>query len=453
MAALTLDDFELCGRDAGRAAGLTLTCTGSAAYRDQLAVGRYRLPNGLRILLAPDFRAPVFAYQTWFGVGSKHENPQRTGLAHLFEHLMFKGTPRHPLGSFDREMERRGAETNAATWVDWTYYTQALAARADNLAVLIDFEADRMVNLELDAASFRSELEVVKNERRMAVEDNVGGQLSEALAALAYREHPYRWPTLGSMAHLELASMAELKQFYRRHYAPNNATVVLVGAVEPVAALTALARGYGALAATPRAVPGWSAEPLQTAPRQQQLACQVLSPQLAVAYPAPAEGHPDYPALEMLGEILLSGDSGRLYRSLVVSAQLASDVDGDLSPFAEPGLFEFSLILRPGVSGAAALAALQAELTRLPGDLQAAELEKARCNLELAILEELQDVEGCAAALGHHETNEGDFSRALTQLARYAKVELGDLSRVAAATFLLARRSAVLAHAAGEASL
>ena len=137
----------------------------------------------------------------------------------------------------------------------------------------------------------------------------------------------------------------------------------------------------------------------------------------------------------------------------MVSAQLASDVDGDLSPFAEPGLFEFSLILRPGVSGAAALAALQAELTRLPDDLQAAELEKARCNLELAILEELQDVEGCAAALGHHETNEGDFSRALTQLARYAKVELGDLSRVAAATFLLARRSAVLAHAAGEASL
>src|SRR5690606_24858724 len=148
-------------------------------------------------------RAPVFTYQTWFAVGSRDEDPQRTGLAHLFEHLMFKGTPRFPAGTLDREMESRGAQTNAATWVDWTYYTVSLAAQEDNLQTVVELEADRMQNLQLDEDVFRSELEVVKNERRMSVDNSVPGSMSEELFALAYREHPYRWPTIGAMEHLE----------------------------------------------------------------------------------------------------------------------------------------------------------------------------------------------------------------------------------------------------------
>ncbi|MEK7703326.1 MAG: insulinase family protein, partial [Myxococcota bacterium] len=164
------------------AAGLAQAATQVSArfldhhrYNDDLLAARFALANGLTIVLMVDRRAPVFAYQTWFRVGSRHEDPERTGLAHLFEHLMFKGTRTHPTGTFDREMERRGTQTNAATWVDWTFYTQSLAARGDNLETLAGFEADRMRNLVLDEKTFRSELEVVKNERRMSVEDSIGG--------------------------------------------------------------------------------------------------------------------------------------------------------------------------------------------------------------------------------------------------------------------------------------
>ena len=453
MTRLTQADLRGCAADASRLAGIPVTCTGSASFGARLVVARFCLANGLRVVLAPDDQAPVFAYQTWFGVGSKHEDPQQTGLAHLFEHLMFKGTHRFPTGTFDREMERRGAQTNAATWVDWTYYTQAMAARGDNLATLIGFESDRMHNLVLDAATFQSELEVVKNERRMAVEDNVAGMLDEALAALAYTAHPYRWPTLGSMAHLEAVDLAALRAFYRRHYVPNNATLVLVGALEPVDTLMQLARAYGPLEARPLAPASWPVEPAQPAQRQRQIACDVLSAQLLVGYHAPAQGDPDYPALELLAEILVGGDSARLYQDLVVSLQLASDVDGGAAPFAEPGLFQFDLQLRPGVSARAALAALQAALDRLGAELVPAELDKARCQLELSMFEGLRDVEGRAEALGHHETNAGDFSLGLTQMAAYGQATLADLRRVAAAVFALHRRNVVLGHPAGEASL
>ena len=237
----------MASRDSGRRVDLL----SQHRYNESLSVGRFALENGLGMLVLSDDRAPVFAYQTWFGVGSKHEDPQRTGLAHLFEHLMFKGTRNHRPGEFDREMERRGTQTNAATWVDWTYYTETLAARGDNLATVIRFEADRMTELLIDEATFKSELEVVKNERRLSVEDSVSGLLSEKLYATAFTVHPYRWPTIGAMQHLEAARIDELVQFYRTHYAPNNATVVVAGAIDVAETLTLLARAYGPLSPQP----------------------------------------------------------------------------------------------------------------------------------------------------------------------------------------------------------
>ena len=132
-------------------------------FADKISAARFALPNGLRVILMANHSAPIFSYQSWFKVGSKHEKPGKTGLAHLFEHLMFKGTTNHPVGEFDTEMESRGCQTNAATWVDWTYYTQSLAQQNDNLEQVIHFESDRMMNLILDEKTFLSELEVVKN--------------------------------------------------------------------------------------------------------------------------------------------------------------------------------------------------------------------------------------------------------------------------------------------------
>jgi zinc protease len=443
------ETFARCATAASAASGVPIKLTGSHCFAGNLHAARFELQNGLTVLLCPNFRAPIFAYQTWFKVGSKHEDPARTGLAHLFEHLMFKGTAKHPTGSFDREMELRGAQTNAATWVDWTYYTQALAARGDNLETVVDFEADRMVNLQIDEQTFRSELEVVKNERRMSVEDSVVGSMGEVLMAQAYTQHSYRWPTIGSMAHLQAATVADLQQFYRMYYAPNNATVVLVGALDPLPTLTLLAQRYGPLARQQVHRPERSAEPVQQAERRVDLQRQVMAPQLLVGYHAPSQADPAYAASEVLEEILAAGDTARLYRRLVTDMELASEVSGSASPFAEPGLFEFYMAGRAGVQPDSLLLALQQELQAVGQGVSTDEMDKAKNSLELEQLESLKDIEGCAEALGHFETNYGDFGRAFELTAAYQQVTPQQVQQLAQTIFRPTNGTVVVATSEG----
>ncbi|MCK5690775.1 insulinase family protein, partial [Myxococcota bacterium] len=272
----------------------------SGGFNADLKAARFRLGNGLRALLMVDPRAPVFAYQTWFHVGSKNENPERTGLAHLFEHLMFKGTQTHPAGVFDKEMERRGTQTNAATWVDWTYYTQSLAARGDNLEALMGFESDRMQNLLLDDETFTSEMEVVKNERRMVVDNSVSGTLNEALFETAYKEHSYRWPTIGKMEHLEETTLEDARDFYQAHYTPNNATVVIVGDINLVQTLKLLAKYYGAIPARSPQKSVIKEEPVQTEERRVVIQRPMAATQVVMAFHVPDQRHDDYAPLEFL---------------------------------------------------------------------------------------------------------------------------------------------------------
>jgi zinc protease len=411
-----------------------------------LVAARFRLDNGLGIVMMPDHRAPVFAYQTWFRVGSKHEDSERTGLAHLFEHLMFKGTVRHPTGELDREMERRGSQTNAATWVDWTYYTQMLATRGDNLPTVIDFEVDRMTGIILDQATFESEREVVKNERRMTVEDSVAGTLSETLYATAYTSHPYRNPTIGSMAHLDAASLDDLRHFYRAYYAPNNATVVLVGDLDPAATLIALAAAYGPLASQQLPQQHRPEEPRQNVARQCQLERPVVAPQLMIGFHAPAQGDADYALVEMLSEILVAGDNARLYHRLITVEQLATELAGYQAPFAEPSLYEVVVTARPGADPQRIIDVVQEELDRLASeDVAPRELEKARNGLELALLDALSTPEGCAEALGHFETNHSSIAMAFEGPETWSAVDAASLRRVAAELFRAGNRTAVVA--------
>lgn len=422
--------FKNAAQTSSRETSKPVECTGYFSFGENLAAGRFKLANGLTILLLADRRAPIFAYQTWFKVGSKHENPHKTGLAHLFEHLMFKGTKKHPSGQFDREMERRGSQTNAATWVDWTYYIEALAARGDNLAMVIDFEVDRMTNLILDEKTFRSELEVVKNERRMSVDDNVRGAMTEALFEQAYTHHPYRWPTIGSMRHLEESTIADLQAFYHTYYAPNNATVVVAGDLDIAETLTRLAQNYGELTAQKIPEQQKIIEPAQTAPRSLYLKKSVVTPQIILGFHIPGQLHRDFAALEILNDILFSGDSARLYRKLVTETQLASEVGGYALPFAEPGLYEMMLTLRPGVEINYVLQVLHEEFKNLEKGISAHEWQKARNSLELSMVASLKDAEGCAEGLGHFETNYGDFALMFRSLERWHDIRQEDVQRV-----------------------
>ena len=197
----------------------------------------YRLDNGLKVILLRDPAAPVFAYQTWFAVGSRHEREGKTGIAHLFEHLMFNETESLPPGEFDRKLEAAGGETNAATWVDWTYYRDNLpqggagagGARSRPIAWRTWCWATTQVE---------SEREVVANERRYRVDDDVDGFLNEELYKLAFTTHPYHWPTIGWMEDIEAITIDDCRTFYRTYYAPNNATLVIVGDIDEARTLS-----------------------------------------------------------------------------------------------------------------------------------------------------------------------------------------------------------------------
>ncbi|HEX7604301.1 MAG TPA: pitrilysin family protein, partial [Polyangiaceae bacterium] len=213
-------------------------------FGPSMVVERFAMGNGLRILMLEDHTAPVVCLQTWFGVGSRHEHAGKTGIAHLFEHLMFGETEGRPHGAFDRLLEEAGAETNAATFLDWTYYHMNLPKDALELAVKL--EAERMSRLVLREPQVASEKEVVANERRQRVDDDVDGAVSELLYKEAFREHGYGWPTIGWMQDIQGFTPEDCMQFYKTYYAPNNATLVAVGDVEPRDLLRHVQAGYGA---------------------------------------------------------------------------------------------------------------------------------------------------------------------------------------------------------------
>src|ERR1700749_680263 len=207
---------------------------------------RYRLANGLGLLTAIDRSAPIVALQTWYRVGSRHERPGATGMAHLFEHLMFGQTQKLAPGEFDRLVEVTGGESNAATWVDWTYYRLSLPAR--DLALGLKLESQRMQHLVLEPTPVEAERDVVTNERRERVEDDVDGWLDEKLMASAFPVHPYRWPTIGWMEDIRALSLPDIPAFYRTWYAPNNATLVCVGDFDEAALMDLVATSYGGIA-------------------------------------------------------------------------------------------------------------------------------------------------------------------------------------------------------------
>ncbi len=399
-----------------------------------LQAARFRLENHLTFLALPDPQAPVFAYQTWFRVGSRHEKKGKTGIAHLFEHLMFKGTKTHPTGEFDKEMELRGAQTNAATWVDWTYYREALPALADNFEVVVGYEADRMVNLALSQAMVDSEREVVKNERRQRVDNSVHGTLDELTYRTAYADHPYGHPTIGYMEDLNSMTMAEFEEFYRTFYAPNNAIVVVVGALELERIVATIARAYGPLPA--QAVPALQMpkEPMQKEMRRAEMKRATDSERISIVFHAPAQDAEEHAVLQVAAEVLCGGETGRIYQDLVVEKEWCQDVHASITPYQEPGLFQLDLSLKPDESGdEAEKRALEHLVICAKKGVTDREVEKAKNRIESAFLRALTDVDGKAEQIGHFETTAGDAGFVLTVLERLRKVTPLDVKKTVAA--------------------
>ncbi|HEY0477474.1 MAG TPA: pitrilysin family protein [Kofleriaceae bacterium] len=406
---------------------------------------RFRLGNGLGLITVIDPRAPIVALQTWYRVGSRHERPGATGMAHLFEHLMFGATASLPPGEFDRLVERTGGESNAATWVDWTYYRLSLPAR--DLPLGIQLESGRMQNLVLEPAPVEAERDVVTNERRERVEDDVDGWLDEQLMAHAFTEHPYRWPTIGWMEDIRALPLAEIRAFYRTWYAPNNATLVCVGEIDEAAVLDLVARSYGDL--PPATLPEIARvrEPEQTRERVVRAPKPIATDRLLVGYKAPGQDDADWATLEIIATLLAGCPSARLYRRLVIEHEAASSVDAQLTPFRDPSLLRLAVTAARGHTADEILAVIDRELAAMAEQPpRHAEVEKAKAIAETDFWTSLVDVDGKAEALGHYETALGDFRKVNAIAERLAAVTHDDVARCVRGYLRSERRTVVIAE-------
>ncbi len=406
---------------------------------------RFRLDNGLGLITAIDRRAPIVALQTWYRVGSRHERPGATGMAHLFEHLMFGQTQTLPPGEFDRLVERTGGESNAATWVDWTYYKLSLPAR--DLPLGIRLEAERMQHLVLEPAPVEAERDVVTNERRERVEDDVDGWLDEQLMAQAFTVHPYRWPTIGWMEDIRALSLPDIRAFYRTWYAPNNATLVCVGDFDERALLDLVASHYGVIERQPIATAAPVVEPEQTRERIVRAPKPIATDRLLVGYKAPGQDDPDWATLEIVATLLAGSPSARLYRRLVIEREVASSVDAQLTPFRDPSLLRLAVTSARGHGADEVLALIDGELAAMAERPPArAEVEKAKALAETDFWTSLVDVDGKAEALGHYETALGDFRKVTSLAERLAAVTVEDVARAVHAYLRPERRTIVIAE-------
>jgi zinc protease len=391
---------------------------------------RYRLDNGLDILLHVDNRAPVVCFQTWFSVGSRHEYPGKTGIAHLLEHLMFGETENRAHGAYDELLEAAGADNNAATYLDWTYYT--VSAPAEALPLVIDLESDRMQNLVLREEPVASEREVVASERRQTVDDDVDGKLSEILYANAFSRHGYRWPTIGTMEDIQGLTTQDCRDFYKTYYAPNNAKLVIVGDMQTGEVLAQIEAAYGGLvSAVIPAVPD-RAEPEPRASSRVEVRLPAATAKLAIAYPSPAMASADHAVLELVNEVLFGGRASRAHRRMVQEAECATDVRAYVGPFVDASLYEIHATAREGTGSGQLLDAVDEVIASLESHpLTADELLRARSRLELGILQGMDTVAGRAEQIGFYDVVLADPGAIFDRITTYASVTAAKANDVA----------------------
>jgi zinc protease len=418
----------------------------TTAFGPALRVERFHLENGLEVLLCEDHSAPVVAYHTWFRVGSRHERDGKTGLAHLFEHLMFNEMEGRPAGEFDRKLEEAGAESNAATWLDWTQYNVAIPR--DQLGLVIELEADRMTKLVLRDPQVDSEKEVVANERRYRVEDDVEGSVSELLWATAFTRHAYRWPTIGWMKDIQGFTTDDCQEFYKTFYAPNNATIVVVGDVVEATLLRRIAHAYGHMTPSVLPVEDVRPEPPQTEERRVEVKKPTTTEKLAIGYRSASVGDFDHPALSLLAEVLFGGRASRMHQKLVRQLEIASEVRVFVGPFHDPGLLEIYASARGQHTAEELLAAIDEEVARVVDEpVSNEEIERARARMELGLLAGLDTVDGKASTIGFYDVVLGRPAAAFERLEAMGRLRATDLRRVARRYLDARARSLVLVRA------
>lgn len=380
---------------------------------------KYTLDNGLRLIVHPDHSTPMAAVNLLYNVGAKDEDPNRTGFAHLFEHLMFGGSVNIP--SFDEPLQRAGGENNAFTNNDFTNYYITLPAQ--NLETAFWLESDRMLQLDFSEKSLDVQRNVVIEEFNQNYLNRPYGDIWLLLRPLAYKVHPYRWCTIGiTPEHIRQATLDQVKAFFYSHYAPNNAILSVAGPVEPQAVLELAQRWFGPIEQRNVATRNLPAEPAQTEPRLLEVERDVPFDVLAQAFHMPNRTNAEFYTADLITDALAGGKSGRLYQRLVREQQLFSSINSFITGDIDNGLLVVQGQLAPNVAFEQAEQAIARELQQLAEQpLSSNELQKLYNRHEANIKFEEISILDKAMTLGYHELI-GQASDANLEVERYNSV-------------------------------
>jgi zinc protease len=402
---------------------------GQGRVRDPVeGLSETKLDNGLRVLLLEDHRTPVVAFQVWVDAGSSDESFY-TGIAHLFEHMMFKGSKNIGEEVHAQLINERGGRINAYTNRDVTVYHEDITA--ESLPLVIDLEAERFANLDISEATLESERQVVLEERRLRTEDSPDGQGFEALAALVWKAHPYRWPTIGWRSDVEQVTVAACQAFFDTYYAANNLTVVIVGDFESASTLARIKRTFGRLEPAAEIPRSPTTVVPQRGERRADVLFDVQIPLLYAGWHTPATGHPDGEALDLASQILSGGRSSRLYRSLVYEEEKALYAYGGYMEFTDAGMFYAIAGARPGVELEEVESLFMAEIHRIAADgVNKEEVARAKRQMEVGLVSRLSTNHALASRIGREIVAFGRVRPLDERIAAIRAVSADDIQRV-----------------------
>jgi zinc protease len=403
-------------------------------------VKTFSLANGMKFLVLEDHSIPNANMYLFYSVGSRNEHPGITGLSHFFEHMMFNGAKKYGPKQFDRTMEFNGGANNAYTTENVTVYTDWFPSSA--IETMFDLESDRIANLSIDPKYVQSEREVVLSERSTGLENSPWRTLGEQVNATAFQEHPYHWSVIGYEEDIKNWSKEDLEYYFKTYYAPNNCTVVVSGNVK-LAEVKRLAEKY--MAPIPAQKPGPKVhlvEPLQTGERRITVQKEVSAPYMMIAYHVPESKSKDYYALDVLSSVLTSGNSSRLYATLVDEKQLVTSVFSDYSESFDPTLFQIYISANKDKSTEEIEKVVYNELEKIAKDgISVSELQKIKNQKLMEFYNDIETIDGKSNSLGTYELFFGDYKKMFSAPEEYAKVSLDDVQRVASEYFKKSNRT------------
>jgi zinc protease len=390
----------------------------------------FTLKNGMKVLVLEDNSIPNANMYIFWKVGSRNERPGITGLSHFFEHMMFNGAKKYGPKMFDRTMEANGGANNAYTTENLTVYTDWFPA--DTIEIMFDLEADRIRDLAIDEKMVESERGVVTSERSTGLENSNFRAIQEEVKSAAFRAHPYSWSVIGHESDIQNWAQKDLEDFYKTYYAPNNAIVVIAGDVKFAQVKQLSQQYFEPIPAQPAPAKVHTVEPEQKGERRVYLQKKSVStPNMLMAYHIPATSHEDHYALDILNDILSSGNSSRLYKGLV-DAQIASDIFTYMPEAFDPNLFYIYGIAAKDVSAQQMENAFITQINKVIKEgVTEKELQKVKNRKTVGFYRNMATINGKANIIGTYETFFGDYHELFNATDAYAKVTIDDIQRVA----------------------